>query len=80
MKKQTVKRPSKLDNIAASVAQDYAHRDTRDIIRQRHVAVARIDVLDAEIAELSGRLVDARTQRAKLGAALVGLASVVGKR
>ena len=80
MKKQTVRKPSKLDAVSTSVAQDYAHRDTGDIIRQRRVIVTQVDMTDAEIAVLAGRLVDARAQRAKLGAMLVGLASVIDKR
>lgn len=78
MKKQ--KKPTKLDNLTAAVAQDYAHVATEDIVRQRIVLACKANTLDSEILAWQRRLDDVRRQRAEVEATMRGLASVVEKR
>lgn len=73
-------RASAHERRATAVAQDYAHSATTDIIRRQHVVTATVDAADAEVAELTGRLVDARLRKAKAEAELEGLTRVVGNR
>lgn len=79
-KRMIVKKPSKLDTLATSTMQDYAHISTDDIVRRRIVLACEANATDHEITGLSAKLVDARERRAKIGAVLTGLASVVEKR
>jgi len=81
MKKQKrAPRPSKLDQLTLSVAQDYAHEASDDITRRRVVLACEANTVDHEVFTLVSRLADARDRRAKIEATLKGLAVVVGKR
>ena len=80
MKKKQVKKPSKLDNLAASVALEHAHLSTGDIIRRHTVLACEQNVLDGEINALTASIADARLRRAKVEAMIRGLVVVVEKR
>lgn len=79
-KPERPKRPSRLDAIAASAELDYKHLSTQDITRRTIILYAEVNARDSELHELSARLAEAKDQRAKLEAALAGLASVLAKR
>lgn len=77
---ERIKKPSRLDALAASAEQDCKHLSTQDITRRSIVLHAEANVLDAELRELHARLAEAKDRRVRLDATLAGLATVVAKR
>jgi hypothetical protein len=80
MKKTRTARPSKLDNLAASVAQDWAHQNSAVVNSRRRVLQFEASEVDASIVALVAALTNARERRAKIEATLTGLAAVIAKR
>ena len=74
------KRPTKLDVLAESVAQDYAHQHTTTINSRRRVLEFEGSEVDGAITALTAALANKRNRRREIDAALRGLAIVVGKR
>jgi hypothetical protein len=79
-KKERVKRPTRFDALAASVAQDYAHQHTTTINSRRRVLEFEGTEVDGAIVALSAALADKKNRRQVIDATLRGLALVVGKR
>ena len=77
-KKQT--RLSVLEQLTASVAQDYAHQHTVTINSRRRVLEFEGSETDRAIVALSASLANQKRRRREIVAALTGLAVVVGKR
>lgn len=80
MKKARSIRPSKLDNLSVSVAQDWAHQNSIVINSRRRVLQFEAEEMDKSIVALTAALANAKERRAKLEAMLNGLAAVLAKR
>jgi hypothetical protein len=74
------RRPTKTDAAHEAAVQDYMHQSTPDITRKRTMLTTENSFLEREIAELSGRLIDAKLKLSQNEAMLRGLAFVVGLR
>jgi hypothetical protein len=79
-KKHAERKPSPLDVLTTTVAQDYAHRSTDEITRRRTVLACEASVIEAEIVALNAQMADAKARRARNDATQRGLMLVVEKR
>ncbi len=75
-----MKKPTKFETLAASVAQGYAHQHTVTINSRRRVLEFEASEVDRAIVALSAALANQKWRRATIDAMLSGLATVVGKR
>lgn len=73
-------KPSKLDHLATSVAQDWAHANSYTINSRRRVLQFEADETDKSIVALGAALANMKDRRAKIEATLRGLAVVIEKR
>jgi len=74
------RRPTKASASHEAAVQDYMHESTPNITRKRTMLTTENSFLEREIAELSGRLADAKLKLSQNEAMLSGLAFVVGLR
>lgn len=80
MKTPPVKKLSKLDALAASVAQDY--KDQNTIVIRSRIRVLECEEVEADraLTALQGAVTNMREKRARIEAMLRGLEGVVSKR
>jgi len=75
-----MKRPTKYDVLANSIAQVYAHANTSVIASKRRVLEFEAEEVDKSIVALTATLTDAKERRNKLWAQITGLSAVINRR
>ena len=75
-----IKKPTQLELLAESTAQDYAHASSSDVIRFRTVIECQLEVTERKIGELIATLANAKADQRRTEAILTGLGMVIGKR
>lgn len=75
-----VRKPTRLDLIRMAAAQEFRHRSSSDVMRERAVADFTLGSYETEIALLQSQLVSTRKKAAEMAARLDGLSDIVGMR
>lgn len=73
-------RPSKLDELTRATQQAYAHTASLRVIAKRELLLFEGRQLDEEIVNLTAALTQAKEQRAKVNAMIVGLNLTLAQR
>ena len=79
-RKTSPHKPTKLEALTESVAQDYAHQNSQIIHSRKRVLEFEAEEADKSIIATAGALAAVRERRAKIQALLVGLENVIRKR
>lgn len=75
-----VRKPTRVEVIARTTAQEHSHMDTESIVRQRKLLVFQVGLVDAEMHTLSMRIANGQTLKASLEAQILSLSEVIEKR
>lgn len=75
-----IKKPTRLDHLASSVARDWAHQNSVVVHSRMRVLQFEGEEVDKSIVALAAALATAKERRKKIDAMLRGLAAVVEKR
>lgn len=79
MKRLKIK-PLKYAMIGMMIEQEFNDKSTEDVTRKRIIVSCEANTIDSEVIALTARIADARDRRAKVEAALAGLAAVIDRR
>ena len=74
------RKPTYLERLAESAAQDFAHANSAVIASRRRVLQFEAEEADKSIVALQATLATMKERRAKLTAIIAGLSLVIGKR
>lgn len=80
MKKVAVKKPTRLEALSLSVAQNWAHANSATINSHRRVLQCEAEEADKSIVALTAAATNLRTRRQQIDAILAGLSTVMDKR
>ena len=75
-----IRKPTQLELLSESIAQDYAHASSSDVMRYRTVVECQLEVTERKIGELIATLANAKADQKRTEAILAGLGVVIGKR
>lgn len=75
-----IRRPTKLEELAKAVEQDYAHQNTIVINGRRRVLQCEAEEADKSIVAMTAAMANLKERRAKLQAMIAGLGAIVAKR
>jgi hypothetical protein len=70
----------KIDKLALSVAQDFAHANSATINSRRRVLQFEAEEIDKSLVALAATVTNLKARRAKIASMLAGLAEVIGRR